>query len=105
MLRTFKGAAPRHAIDDFALLGKSFERHANHIDMQFVPKRHYTWHIATQCIRLGSLPAAANWRDEQINGYLKAVAMAAHRMIWHRRVLGEFRRAFGVAKIWCATRF
>eukprot|EP00959_Pyramimonas_sp_CCMP1952_P223137 4664865-Pyramimonas_sp.AAC.1 len=56
--------------------------------MHFVPKRHYTWHIATQCVRLGSLPAAANWRGEQINGYLKAVSMAAHRMVWHRRVLG-----------------
>ena len=96
-LEMFKGPAPRGAVEDFIYVFQGFERHATALGMSFVPKRHWTAHIATQCGKFGSVSASATWRDEQINACLKAVSKGAHRMVWHRRVLSEFRRAFGIA--------
>ena len=96
-LRRFKGAPPRWAIDDFVCMVKAFESSATIIGLPFVPKRHSTFHLAEQCIRFGSVSASSTWRDEQINGCLKGVASSAHRAVWHRRVLSEFRRAYGLA--------
>eukprot|EP00969_Alexandrium_andersonii_P137984 6102517-Alexandrium_andersonii.AAC.1 len=63
--------------------------------MQF--KFHMMTHIAHAAARQGNPWHYTTFEDEAYNGKLVPIAAAAHASSWHRRVLGEFRRAYGDA--------
>eukprot|EP00975_Prorocentrum_lima_P064178 12895985-Prorocentrum_lima.AAC.1 len=44
----------------------------------------------------GSPHRGGTWTDESINGLLKSTALAAHRAVWHRRLLFGFKMAYGL---------
>ena len=58
---------------------------------------HQACHMVANTVELGSPSLWGCWRDEGDNRLLKACAMHAHKRVWHRRVLSEFRRNFGTA--------
>ena len=52
----------------------------------------------TRLQRLGSPAYVGTWHDESINGFLRGIAAAAHRCVWHARVLTDFRAAYAAAE-------
>ena len=51
--------------------------------------------VSSRLARMGSTALHGTWLDESINADLRKVAAAAHRLVWHTRVLNEFRVGVG----------
>ena len=62
------------------------------------PKTHQLAHMAFQIREWGSPTAWGCYSEEGLNRWLARVANSAHRAVWHRRVLNDFRSAYGIGK-------
>ena len=65
------------------------------LGMTFKPKKHALSHMMFQMSTSGSPYSWGCWRDETCNMALRKVARAAHRLVWHRRILNSHRASFG----------
>ena len=45
---------------------------------------------------MGSPTLYATWLDESINKHIASLAAAAHRLVWHSRLLTDFHNRYGV---------
>ena len=96
ILGTHKGVVPAPAVQSFVDNYKQYCRLAHGL-VKWVPKNHYTAHLCVQLRELGPPASFANWRDGQLDAYLKRIANRAHRRTWHGRALSGLRRSYGVA--------
>ena len=67
--------------------------------MVFRPKHHQACHLVASTLVWGSPTLWGCWTDESLNKGLKLIAQCAHRRVWYKRVLSEFRSAHGVGKV------
>ena len=51
--------------------------------------------VSPRLPRMGSPALHGTWLGESIDADLRKVVTAAHRLVWHTRVLNEFRVGFG----------
>ena len=60
------------------------------------PKVHELAHMAHMCFEGGSPNNWAVWLEEGPNRWIAKISRAAHRSVWHRRVLSEFEHTYGL---------
>eukprot|EP00959_Pyramimonas_sp_CCMP1952_P436182 9134014-Pyramimonas_sp.AAC.1 len=60
------------------------------------PKVHELSHMAHMCLGSGSPRSWAVWFEEGLNRWIAKISRAAHRSVWHRRVLCEFEQTYGL---------
>ena len=65
----------------------------------FTPRWHLALHVVARSDVMGNPRSPNTFVDESWNGRLAKLAHVCHRMVWHRKVLANFRWAFsgGVA--------
>lgn len=68
------------------------------LGIPFKPKYHRLAHSVKMLWTHGSPYVWGCWRDETENRVLRRVALAAHALVWHQRVLATHRAAFGLRK-------
>ena len=47
---------------------------------------------------MGAPALHGTWLDESLNGALRQICNAAHRLVWHSRVLNDFTFAQGTSR-------
>ena len=68
------------------------------LDMAFKPKYHRLAHTVKMLLTHGSPYVWGCWRDETENKVFKKIAFAAHRSVWHKRILATHRAGFGLRR-------
>jgi hypothetical protein len=68
------------------------------LGIPYRPKHHQGCHLVSMTLWHGAPHLWGCWLGESLNKQLKASAVSAHRSIWHRRLLSDFRKGFGVGR-------
>jgi len=87
-----------HSIQELVDAYKNSLQKMRILGMSYKPKHHQTCHLVSSTLRHGAPHLWGCWRDESLNKHLKMIAVRAHRTVWHRRLLSDFRKGFGVAR-------
>jgi hypothetical protein len=69
------------------------------------PKDHELMHLVQRSLEQGSPALYGNWLDESLNKHLKGIAAVAHRAVWERRILSEFRFSRGLGDLAKRSKF
>jgi len=87
---------PAAAAQEFCDLVKQHFHAVRQLNAPWIPKYHQLVDMASMIMSHGSPALWANWVDEGINSSLKGVSSAAHKLVWHARVLKSFYDGVGL---------
>jgi len=99
IITTYKtGRLPNDQIQCFADNWKIHLRAMRSLQIGFKPKHHAMAHCIFKLMTHGAPHVWSNWVDESENKLLSNMALAAHRLVWARRILVDHRMIFGVRR-------
>ena len=90
-----QGSVPAHVAHAFSDAWKMHLHAVHALEIDFKPKHHAMSHLVASMLKFGSPHVRSNWRDEAENKDLARLALRAHRRVWSRRLLLDYRFAYG----------
>ena len=68
------------------------------LGLQMKPKHHMLLELGARLLWHGGPSMYGCWQDESINGLVASIAVHAHRLVWAKRLLIEWRKAYGLER-------
>lgn len=98
LCRRMENPLDRRDVEHFINAVRAHVRLLPVLDIHFRPKHHMMMELAANLLHFGAPQEYGCWLDESLNHAVQGIGRAAHRMVWHSRVLSGWRQAQDVAK-------